>query len=635
MMLRSPELPTAEPTMEVGIRVGEFDPKLRKPYLFSPLQSDRVIRLLSFRRPSVEGTKGGYYYQIMTMSLDDPVPYESVSYVWGNFDRNCRLNFMDGSFLSITESLASSMLDISTHSKTGYLWIDQVCIDHANISERNHQTKIAGDITRRASRLLVSLNLSSFSIRTLFPLLDLASLYESSQRSVVDLQWALARYLQWDAAVCPPDSIYWQCVHELISHAWFLRSWVFSEVVLSRTVCFLFEERLVPFETVVRLALAISRLETESESLPAECVTTTQGFHQLYAMVQHQTDRNIFGRSPDFWQLLSETAPNSHCSDNRDSLYSLLGFLDDESIKIQPNYRTDRHDVFIDAARCFIEGKLNLDILSFVPRSNREISKEEGIPSWVPDWSKTGDVLPFISLTASSPFKAAMGRPHYELTQHRTFRPIRLLLNRLKVKGKIIDMVSDAKIEPFADPTHWIGRHLHEYLRVDEIISYLQQWSSSVPEEAHYSRERILKVLLADGALLHETPEFSQGVYLTDAELAELTLAYRHFDSPDPFDSSRFQIASYARNVHTIRSLSRIALGRRLFAGENGRLGLAHHSVENGDLICILHGSKTPVILRPRGDGWYETKGQCYFEDAMHSEALYWDEEDADEFVLV
>jgi hypothetical protein len=635
MLMRTPELYAAEPIKEVGIRVGEFDPKLRKPYVFSPLQSDRVIRLLSFRRPSVDGTKGGFYYQIMTMSLDDPVPYEAVSYVWGNFDRNCRLNFMDGSFLPITESLASSMLDISMHSKTGYIWIDQICVNHGDYSERNHQTKIAGDITRRASRLLVSLNLSAFSIRTLFPLLDLAALYETSQKSVVDLQWALARYIDWDPAVCPPDSIYWRCVYELVTHAWFSRIWVFGEVVLSRTVSFIFEERLVPFDTIVRLALAISRLETVSERLPAECVTTTQGFHQLYTMLQHQSDRNVFGRSPDFWQLLSETAPNSRCADNRDSLYALLGFLDDDSIKIQPNYRTDRHDVFIDAARCFIEGKLNLDVLSFIPRANREFSREEGIPSWVPDWSKQGDIVPLTATTKPSPFKAAMGRPHYELTQHRTFRPIRLLLNRLKVKGRIIDTVSDAKMESFSDPNHWIGRNLHEYLRLDEILSYLQQWSSSSSERLPYTRERILKVLLADGALLHETPEFSQGVYLADAEMAELALAYRHFDSPDPFDSSRFQLASYARNVHTLRSLSRIAAGRRLFVGEDGKLGLAHQSIENGDLICILHGSKTPVILRPRGDGWYETKGQCYFEDAMHGEALTWEEEDAEEFVLV
>jgi hypothetical protein len=634
--MRSPDLQAAnDPSMEVGIRVGEFDPKLRKPYLFSPLQSDRVIRLLSFRRPSVEGTKGGFYYQIMTMSLDDPVPFEAVSYVWGNFERNCRLNFMDGSYLPITENLASSMLDISNHSKTGFLWIDQICIDHTNFTERNHQAKIAGDITRRASRLLVSLNLTPFSIRTLFPLLDLAALYESSQKSVVDLQWALARYLQWDPAVCPPDSIYWRCMYEMICHPWFIRQWVFQEVVLSKTVSFIFEERLVSFDTVVRLALAISRLETESENLPTECVTTTQGFHQLYNMVQHQSDRNVFGRSPDFWQLLSDTAPHSRCSDNRDSLYSLLGFLDDDSIKIQPNYRTDRHDVFIDAARCFIEGKLNLDVLSFVPRLNREISREEGIPSWVPDWSKSGDVLPLISPSRASPFKACIGRPHYELTQHRTFRPIRLLLNRLKVKGKIIDMVSDAKIETFSDSSHWIGRHLHEFLRLDEILSYLQQWNLSAPEQIRYTRERVLKVLLADGALLHETPEFSQGVYLSDPELAELALAYRHFDSPDPFDSSRFILTSYARNIHTIRSLSRIAVNRRLFVGQDGKLGLGHHSVENGDLICILHGSRTPVILRPRGDGWYETKGQCYFEDAMHGDAVTWDEQDAEDFVLV
>ncbi|KAF2436100.1 hypothetical protein EJ08DRAFT_645110 [Tothia fuscella] len=623
-----------EPTIEVGIRVGEFDPKLRKPYLYSPLQTDRVIRLLSLRRPSVDGYKGGFYYQIMIMSLDDPVPYESVSYLWGNLQRACRLNFMDGSYLPITESLAQALPEISTHCKTGYLFIDQISIDHANVSERNYQAKIAGDITRRASRMLVSLEFPSQNVKALLPLVDLAWQYESSCKSVVHLQWALAPFLDLDPQDASINATNWRSVVELLSHNWFMRTWVFQEVVLSQSVAFIFEKRLVPFDAIVHLALATSRLETDSEGMPNGGVTTQPGFHQLYSMVQHRSNI-LFGKPPDFWQLLSDTAPHGHCSDDRDSLYALLGFLNDDRVNIQPNYRIALHDVFVDAAKCFIDGQMKLDILSFVPRAMRDSSGEEGVPSWVPDWRKPGEVMPLLSMTKSSPFKASEGRSHYVPMHPKTFRPMRLLLNRLHVKGKVIDSVANAKMEPFADSGQWMSRDLHEFLRLESIISYLDHTPYSTPEDPQYSRERVLKVQLADGALLHDTPEFSKGVYLSDQELTELALAYRHFDSPDPFDSSRFQLASFARNIHTLRSLSRISLGRRLFVAADGRLGLAHHSVEAGDLICVLHGSRTPIVLKLRSDGRYETKGQCYFEDAMYGETVDWEEDDGDEFVLV
>jgi hypothetical protein len=149
------------------------------------------------------------------------------------------------------------------------------------------------------------------------------------------------------------------------------------------------------------------------------------------------------------------------------------------------------------------------------------------------------------------------------------------------------------------------------------------------------SLERILKVVLADGALLYDTPEFSKGVYLLDTELMDLTHAYLQFHSPDSVSSTPSQLAPYARNVYSLRNLSRVALERRLVVCDDGRLGLVHQSVQEGDLIAVLHGSRTPVVLQPRADGKFEIKGQCYFEDSMHGESIFWDEDQADEFILV
>jgi hypothetical protein len=55
-----------------------------------------------------------------------------------------------------------------------------------------------------------------------------------------------------------------------------------------------------------------------------------------------------------------------------------------------------------------------------------------------------------------------------------------------------------------------------------------------------------------------------------------------------------------------------------------------------GDHVCILHGSKVPVILRKApGTENFKLIGQAYVEHGMHGEAVTWTVEDAGDFLLV
>ncbi|KAE9979107.1 hypothetical protein BLS_010148 [Venturia inaequalis] len=634
----STQLPKPPPP-EVGIRVGDFDVRLRKPYIYSPLQSNRVIRLLSVRRPSVDGIVGDFYYQLITMSLDDPVPYETVSYCWGDHERKYRINLMDGSFLMVTQSLGSELAGISSHSKTGYLWIDQMCIDQANLTERSQQVKVMGDVYASGLRVLVSLGLPNLSLRPLFTLVDLALEYESNQRSVVDLQGALSDYMLSGGRTprfLPP---FWKAVVDLLRHPWFTRAWIFQECILSPTVVFVLGERLVSLDPIVRLTLATSRLETATISgiIPPGHVTTQPGFHQLYSIVQARSDR-AWGKPQDFWQMLSSVAPYTHCADPRDRLYAFLGLLTDNKIEIKPDYRVPRYEILTDTAKRFIEGKASLEIFSLIPRVGQEESLREGVPSWAPDWSKPEETIPLTSWYRLSPFNACGGRQYGDAVlqdRRRTFRPLRLLQKQLRVRGKIIATVQDAHLEPFTSLDNWISRDLVSFLRLDQALSYLTSMSRPTDVYSYMSLERILKVILADGALLYDNPEFSNGVYLLDTELTDLKQAYLQFHNPELVGSAPFQLAPYARNVYSLRNLSRVAMERRLVMCDDGRLGLVHQSAQNGDVIAVLHGSRTPVVLQSRADGKFEIKGQCYFEDSMHGESIFWEEDEADEFILV
>jgi hypothetical protein len=79
-----------------------------------------------------------------------------------------------------------------------------------------------------------------------------------------------------------------------------------------------------------------------------------------------------------------------------------------------------------------------------------------------------------------------------------------------------------------------------------------------------------------------------------------------------------------------------VCKGRALAMLSNFWLALAPQQVQPGDCICVLHGSTVPWVLRPTDEeGKYEVVGQCFVDGIMYGEAVNWEEDEADTFVLV
>jgi hypothetical protein len=96
-------------------------------------------------------------------------------------------------------------------------------------------------------------------------------------------------------------------------------------------------------------------------------------------------------------------------------------------------------------------------------------------------------------------------------------------------------------------------------------------------------------------------------------------------------------MAELEANLTALRTYAFVTLDKLLVHGASGRLGLVSKRVKLGDVVCILHGSKTPVILRQydEEENLFEVVGQCYWEDCMYGEAVDWKESEAREYILV
>jgi hypothetical protein len=61
--------------------------------------------------------------------------------------------------------------------------------------------------------------------------------------------------------------------------------------------------------------------------------------------------------------------------------------------------------------------------------------------------------------------------------------------------------------------------------------------------------------------------------------------------------------------------------GRKYFVSSNDFIGLVPEAAQEGDMICVFMGGKTPFLVRPVG-GNYQLLGACYVHRIMYGEAM-------------
>jgi hypothetical protein len=166
--------------------------------------------------------------------------------------------------------------------------------------------------------------------------------------------------------------------------------------------------------------------------------------------------------------------------------------------------------------------------------------------------------------------------------------------------------------------THAHEKHYYldpsrKFLNLDGIHSEI---ISSLPEDmtaADLTRERLLKVLLADQAWAHGNPDGPKDV---------LTLlnAYDHWPeamaAKNLLEAEKKGFGEIPADIWDLQQRSLVAQEKRVARCAKGKLALVLRAALPGDSVCILIRSKTPVVLKIR-EGDEKVKhcqfvGQCY-----------------------
>ncbi|KAH7242175.1 heterokaryon incompatibility protein-domain-containing protein [Fusarium tricinctum] len=364
--------------------------------------------------------------------------YRALSYCAGDA-RSTKLVLVNGARCNVFANLHHALTVVRHHWKTqGYredllLWVDQICINQANLTERSHQVGFMKDIYRYAKQTFICLSTTKTEG------LGLKWFAELWQDRVEDYYQEMAQYNgrrlndTWDTDARSGTSIDSTRIlsdytrkflhikmteHTFISglakfcdflkSPWWERAWVFQEFMTSLQPTFLLGNHAMPFVETARLLPELCTLAVETLSGPGntyrrqfirELTRThyrpTQIYEAITRVLRIFLARTDWRENIDLKLLLMYTQ-KSQASDSRDKIYSMIG-LAHPGYGIIPNYAPENslRKVLVETTRRIISFENSLEVLSYLPRGSSKLERKDMLPSWVVDWAQN-DHIPVV-----------------------------------------------------------------------------------------------------------------------------------------------------------------------------------------------------------------------------------------------
>ena len=317
--------------------------------LYFPLdQGLRQIRLLVLL-PGLPGSGIEIRLEPASFSANNLPQYEALSYEWGSSTHRKEI-FANGHPIEVRENLWNALDALRFKEDSRVLWIDAICINQTDVSERNHQVQQMTDIYSQASCVLAWLGTVTPQSRVAMAhLRKLNALLHKPNPSVSKM----ARSPQkWDAVLSLFQNSYWN------------RVWIVQEIGLAKEIQVIFGEDQISWDAIQGLVLWLDSTNLSIFPKAAKFVKKS-----LPAMLQKHRIAHKNG-SCTLLGLLQDCA-DSLCTVPHDKIYGFLGLANDYN----------REDFLIDYEKSTLE--LHAEVVSF---QLKKIQAEELNAGWAPSW---------------------------------------------------------------------------------------------------------------------------------------------------------------------------------------------------------------------------------------------------------
>jgi hypothetical protein len=295
--------------------------------------------------------------------------YEALSYVWGDSTNEMKAILVNDTIMEITLNLEMALHCLRYKDKSRTLWIDAVCINQNDHTEKNHQVSLMSDIYSRADRVVVFLG-SEDHCSEVFDYFDAISI-------AVDNGSPLPTSNSSELLLA---------FRRLLLKPWWLRVWVIQEFALASNDPILgCGRRWTTASTFITGFDALARdfhfqdplIERELQDVSA--VSILKLMHSRAGLLHWPASKNWI----DLSMLVRISRPHDS-TDPRDKIFALNGLMMEPfRTVLAPDYCQSLRTVYTEMTTLLLCIERWGQIYELLP-----INANKELPSWVPDFSQ-------------------------------------------------------------------------------------------------------------------------------------------------------------------------------------------------------------------------------------------------------
>lgn len=575
--------------------------------------------------------------RVITVYLNNPPKFNTLSYVWNVSSEDDKQSaefteriYLNDRYYLIAPNLLSALRFYREHY-TEPLWVDFLCINQCDTQEQGKQVLHMRQIYGSAIMVLVWLGDEADDSELAIEFLE--RIYKEPNTAAFIVQTILS-------GTCLRE---WRALDHFWNRKWWMRLWVMQEQAASKTIEVACGSRKVAWEAIYRFtdalttAISSGKMEACMHIIKKEGIKlNTKVLHHVITL-RRLRNGTAHGKRLTILSVLDCTR-RALASRGSDKIYGILGFVKDASILVpQPNYECEPQQVYKLLVLSYIDHYKNLDILAQA-NVHKRLDK---LPSWTPDWSDDKRISRLNRTYAPTCFFHAAGDTAASISPSPND-------SILTCEGFCIDIL-DGMCHSLAQGSSSLEQveplnATSVYCNDDATFSAI--WRSLVSDVRYYPNSSFERAPEAMGGLFVKKCQNWENVFMNrdhesyqpdkethpDISIFEVWYqqnrlwkvggrsvqqwAFECFEAAQSVDDDVVLNASFER------TMKKKILGRRLITTNKGYIGLAPMASKRRDIICVLFGCSTPVVLRPLEEGGYRFMGECYVHGIMEGEAM-------------
>lgn len=551
-------------------------------------------------------------------SLQDNVGYEALSYVWGTTEAAASI-LVHGSRFLVTNHLKSILEHLRYEDRERVLWIDALCIDQSDVSERSQQVSEMHEIYSSASQVIAYLSEAWDSIDSTIKVIEFVAAHP-------DIHWTSSDSGIKSCGFDVESPTQNASIVQVFASPWWSRLWTVQEFMLAQRVVFMCGAYQLDADYLVLFTRYCLAHDANCCQILTKIHSTSSNVHAFmevffrFMRLQHTKDVSKTA-PPGFLRLLS-LFRSRQCSNPCDKVYGLLGMTTAEfRSSISVDYNRSPDDLYTDVTVAASQRGLQFLSWHYGVRN-----KSLDLPSWILDFStpltEFANMCYMNRATATQDLFSASrnSRANFAYTG----------------SGKAIahTVLFDTVRYTMRNPTS--ASISADIQRRKDIID--ECWDKVKACESSSNiypckRDAFWRTVCGGvGAVAKETDSGRYRAVVDDD--VKIFLMWNHLIRTDDYRKDG-RLVGTLQMLRFDSAFNHVTIGRTFAITDRGHIGWVPEKTRERDSVVLFSGGKVPYVLREvdgsntshsstkSGDGTRHFKflGDAYIQGIMHGEA--------------